>query len=75
MIDAFAKWQEAYVVISTSAFQTIDKMRRIFATHGLPIRLVSDNGPPFTPTQFATFMKANGILLKEFHCIIHPQMD
>ena len=52
------------MVSSTSASQTIDKLRTIFSTHGLPITLVSDNGPPFTSVKFATFMKGNGILHK-----------
>ena len=59
VVNAFAKWPEVHVVSSTSASQ---KMRVIFATHGLPITLVSDNGPPFTSVKFAAFMTGNGIL-------------
>ena len=64
MIDAFAKWPEVHVVSSTSATQTIDKLRTTFATHGIPVTLVSDNGPPFISVQFEVYMKANGILHK-----------
>ena len=60
-IDAFSKWPEVFVVGSTSASQTIDKLRTMFATHGLPLTLVSDNGPPFTSSEFCGFMKSNGI--------------
>jgi len=74
VIDAFAKWPEVHVVSSTSVSQTIDKMRTIFATHGLPITLVLDNGPPFTSSQFATFMKANGILHKRVP-LYHPSSN
>ena len=64
LVDAFAKWPEVHLVSSTSASQTIDKLRTIFATHGVPVTLVSDNGPPFTSVQFEAFMKANGIAHK-----------
>ena len=56
-----AKWAEVFVVSSTSAQQTIDKLRTMLATHGLLATLVFDNGPPFTSVEFEKFMKANGI--------------
>ena len=52
------------MVSSTSASQTIDKLRMIFATYDLPITIVSDNGPPFTSVEFAAFMTGNGVLHK-----------
>jgi len=48
-------------VNSTSAQQTIDKLRMMFATHNLTITVVSDNGPPFMSTEFKQFMEANGV--------------
>ena len=47
---------------STSAAQMIDRLRTIFATHGLPLTLVSDHGPPFSSADFKNFMSSNGIL-------------
>ena len=61
-IDAYSKWPEVHIVPSTSAQPTIDKLRLIFASHGLPMTLVSDNGTPFQSTEFSNFMKANGIV-------------
>ena len=49
-IDAYSKWPEVHIVPSTSARPTIDKLRTIFATHGLPMTLVSDSGSPFQST-------------------------
>ena len=46
---------------SATARSTIQALRKIFATHGLPAELVSDNGPPFSSEEFATFMKQNRI--------------
>ena len=40
---------------------TIECFRKAFATHGLPQICVSDNGPSFTSTELALFMKMNGI--------------
>ena len=61
-VDAFSKWPEVHIVSSTSAQQTIDKLRYIFACHGLPTTLVLDNGPPFQSAEFSHFVAANGIL-------------
>ena len=33
----------------------------IFATHGLPLKIVTDNGPSFTSDEFKRFVKGNGI--------------
>ena len=64
LVKAFAKWSEVHLVSSTSASQLIDKLRTIFATHGVPVTLVSGNKHPFTSVQFEAFMKVNGIVHK-----------
>ena len=61
-VDAYSRWPEVHIVSSTSAQQTIDKLRHIFACHGLPVTLVSDNGSPFQSTEFQQFVAANGIV-------------
>ena len=61
-IDAYSKWPEVHIVPSTSAQATIDKLRMIFAIHGIPMTLVSDNGSPFQSAEFYKFMTANGIV-------------
>ena len=38
-----------------------EKMREVFATHGLPDEIVTDNGTHFTGTKFQRFMAQNGI--------------
>ena len=42
LIDAHSKWMEVHVVPSTSTEATIEKLRIIFGTHGIPEQLVSD---------------------------------
>ena len=45
---------------STTSTATIEKLREIFATHGLPKTLVSDNGTNFSSSEFELFMSQNG---------------
>ena len=61
VVDVHSKWIEIMVVPSTSAQHTIRHLRSVFATHGLPEILVSDNGTGFTSVEFQEFMKRNGI--------------
>ena len=46
---------------SITAGHTINELRLIFAQHGLPEEVVSDNGPQFVSSEFAEFMTKNGI--------------
>ena len=41
--------------------QYISVLRTIFASHGLPEILVSDNGTAFTSSEFGIFLRQNGI--------------
>ena len=61
VIDAYSRFPEVEVVSSTSAKSTIAKLQRIFATHGMPRVIRSDNGPPFTSYEFQAFMEECGI--------------
>lgn len=46
---------------SATSAMTIEKLRGVFATHGLPERIVTDNGAVFTSEEFETFLLTNGI--------------
>ena len=61
VVDAYSKWLEVIPVSSTSSSITIEKLRQLFACHGLPKRLVSDNGTAFTSQEFTNFLQQNGI--------------
>ena len=60
VVDAFTRFPEDEIITSTSAEITIPKLERIFATHGLPKFVKTDNGPPFPGVQFYKFMKELG---------------
>ena len=51
---------EVKIVPSTSSLCTIKKLRSIFATHGIPEVIVSDNGSGFTNSELREFVSHNG---------------
>ena len=46
---------------STSSTKTIEVLRNLFASYGLPLQVVSDNSPQFVSQEFADFLKQNGV--------------
>ena len=68
LIDAFSKWPEIHEMKSTTAEATISKLKHIFAAQGLPERIISDNGPQFTASEFQQFCNSRGIV----HSTIAP---
>ena len=57
VFDAHSKWPEVVNMTTTSAQCTIEELRRMFASYGIPEQLVSDNGPQFVSGCFEEFMK------------------
>ena len=55
---ANSKWPEVFSIISSST--STATITVFFAAYGLPVQMVTDNGPQFTSDEFATFMKMNG---------------
>ena len=60
-VDAHSKWPEVSVMSTTTVSKAIDILRQMFAAYGLPYQIVSDNGPHFTSSEFAMFMRENDI--------------
>ena len=61
VIDAYSKWPEVAAMNESTSLATVGKLRRMFATHGLPKVSVSDNGPAFVGDELKQFMKRNGV--------------
>ena len=61
VVDAHSKWLDVKIVNSATTTSTIDHLRSLFATHGLPEMVVSDNGSVFTSIEFQEFCSKNGI--------------
>lgn len=61
LVDAHSKWVDVHVTRGTTALETIKCLRHSFSTFGLPVSLVSDNGPCFTSQEFKEFVTNCGI--------------
>ncbi|XP_055714390.1 uncharacterized protein K02A2.6-like [Phlebotomus papatasi] len=61
VVDSYSKWPEIFKTSSTTTSLTIAKLTEIFARHGIPETLVSDNGTQFTNSEFQKFCEVNGI--------------
>lgn len=61
VVDSHSKWIEAIPIESPTTHATVEALRTLFSTFGLPRTLVSDNGPQFTSWEFHNFMKLNNI--------------
>ena len=74
VVDSRSKWLEVRHISSTTTELTVGELRLIFAQHGLPEEVVSDNKAQFTSNEFAEFMSENGIK----HTLVppyHPQSN
>ena len=60
MIDKRTRFPVVEQTTSTSCKATCDRLRKIFATHGIPKKVESDNGPPFSSTDFKGFAEEMG---------------
>ena len=61
LIDSHSKWIEVKLMSSTTSAKTIEVLRGIFASYGLPKELVSDYGPQLASSEFCDFLKKNGV--------------
>lgn len=71
VVDAYTKWVEVIPQNSTTASSTIDALREIFSRFGLPLKIVTDNGPQFRAFEFTSFLTMNGIF-QHFSAPYHP---
>ena len=55
VVDYFSRWPEIRLLNSQSSSKTIQHIKSIFATHGIPDVVVSDNGGQFGSQKFANF--------------------
>lgn len=60
VIDYYSRFYEIAVMKSTTSEKTVKMLKIIFARHGLPLTIHSDNGPQFVSDIFATYMKDIG---------------
>ena len=63
MIDQYSKYPEVDVVTSTSFKKLRPILDRVFATHGIPETVTSDNGPPYTSHDIKMYAAEKGFSL------------
>jgi len=68
IIDAKSKWLEVLRMSSRTPEATVNALRTVFATHGFPEELVTDNGAQFIAQEFKDFLRSNKIK----HVLIAP---
>ena len=73
LADAHSKWLNVQIMDTITNEKTIVRLCSIFATHGLPQQIVTDNGPTFTSEQFEEFTRQNGIK-HTFSAPYHPSL-
>ena len=55
VVDYFSRYPEVVQLKSTTSQSVINALRSIFARHGIPERLRSDNGPQYASREFKCF--------------------
>ncbi|GBM93184.1 Uncharacterized protein K02A2.6 [Araneus ventricosus] len=61
LVDSFSKLLEVKRLSSATSRATINDTREIFATHGIPDSMASNNGSQYTSEVFQNFLSKNGI--------------
>ncbi|KAK7099066.1 hypothetical protein V1264_003259 [Littorina saxatilis] len=55
IVDYYSRWVETKLLKSESSAETINQIKSVFAVHGIPDVVVSDNGPQFSSNEFTSF--------------------
>ena len=71
LVDSYSKWVEAELVSSTNAESSVKVLLCLFATHGIPRILVSNNGSGFAGETFKEFLAKNGIRHVFSACLLY----
>lgn len=61
VVDYFSRYIEVAILKSITSKSTCDFLDEIFARHGFPYSITSDQGPQFTSQEFAEYCTENGI--------------
>lgn len=61
VVDSYTKWLEVRAMTSATSTAVIRELRAIFATFGLPRKVVSDNGSVFVSREVLDFYQRNSV--------------
>ena len=48
IVDSHSKWLDVRIMPNITSSKTVEKLREVFAIHGIPKKMVTDNGASFT---------------------------
>lgn len=74
LVDAQLKWIKCHTMSNIMSANTINKLREIFVTDGLPETVVYENGTNFTNVEFEYFLRQNRIIHKT-SIPFHPESN
>jgi len=60
VIDYYSRYVEIAKLSSTTSQAIINHLKSIFSRHGIPERVISDNGPQYASADFANFAREYG---------------
>ena len=61
IIDMFSRYPEVYVLKRSTSAEIINCLGHSFARFGLPVKIITDNGPQFTSAEFDEYLEQRGI--------------
>lgn len=73
--DAYSKWLDVKVTKSITATTTISLIDEIFASYGVPMMVVTDNGTNFTSAEFNNYLTSVGIKYHKYTAPYHPSTN
>jgi len=59
-VDMYSEYFDVTALPDTTAYTVIEHTKKIFSDHGIPLRVISDNGPPFNSQQYNQFASDYG---------------
>jgi len=71
LVDYLTKWVEADPLPSTESEEVIFFLKKVFARHGIPEILITDNGPQFTSDKTKAFLDLNDVFV-HYVSTYHP---
>ena len=74
VVDNASRWPEVEIMRSTTTSSVISRLDRIFANQGLPVSMVTDNGPQFISAEFKSYVRDRDIEHRKV-TPYHPQAN
>ena len=61
VVDYYSRYYEIDIMGSTKSDKIVESLEKMFATHGLPLSITSDNGPQFISETVEQYFVDNGV--------------